>query len=293
MFIKIFLSNYFKNNLFTSKHKLIDEGTYGYIYKFSINSKDFIVKIFKEFNFNIFNNNELSFAKKCIQMKQKCPNIVEFYSIGIIIEPSNLNIHKKKCIIMKCYTPLHIYLEFLKTNKKLNKNTITDILIDVFNGCQWISNNFNISHTDLKIDNILVDLKTNNYIISDFGINAKSNDYYYCKNKFKYSGDITMFPFYNCYYKKFVLYSIGVLLLNIMGISKKNLTNMNHCNYIDIINNAFNISNINDIYLMKIFKLLIEYNYFFTPDMKYYISKYEKSHKKLTPNNIYSLSSIL
>ena len=30
-----------------------------------------------------------------------------------------------------------------------------------------------------------------------------------------------MFPFYNCYYKKFVLYSIGVLLLNIMGISKK------------------------------------------------------------------------
>ena len=37
---------------------------------------------------------------------------------------------------------------------------------------------------------------------------------------------------------------------------------MNDCNYIDIINNAFNISNINDIYLMKIFKLLIEYNYF-------------------------------
>ena len=67
---------------------------------------------------------------------------------------------------------------------------------------------------------------------------------------------------------------------------------MNDCNYIDIINNAFNISNINDIYLMKIFKLLIEYNYFFKPDMKYYISKYEKSHKKLTPNNIYSLSSI-
>ena len=75
---------------------------------------------------------------------------------------------------MKCYTSTYLP-EFLKTNKKLNKNTITDILIDVFNGCQWLSNNFNISHTDLKKDNILVDLKTNNYIISDFGINAKSN----------------------------------------------------------------------------------------------------------------------
>ena len=62
MFIKNFLSNYFQNNLFTSKHKLIDEGTYGYIYKFLLIIK-ILLKIFKEFNFNIFNNNELSFAK--------------------------------------------------------------------------------------------------------------------------------------------------------------------------------------------------------------------------------------
>ena len=41
------------------------------------------------------------------------------------------------------------------------------------------------------------------------------------ENKFNYCGDISMYPYYNCYYNKFVLYSICVLLLNIMGISSK------------------------------------------------------------------------
>jgi serine/threonine protein kinase len=278
MFIILNLNYYFQNNLFVHSHKLIDEGAFGYIYNISIENKDYIVKIFKEFNFNKFNQNELSFAEKCINMKHKCPNIVEYYSIGIIIEPSNLKIHKKKCIVMKCYTPLHNHLKVLKSKKIFNKNIVTDILIDVFNGCQWMLNNLNLVHSDLKIDNILVDLKTNNYIISDFGITAKYNKYYYCANKFNYSGNISMYPFYNCYYNKFVLYSIGVLLLNVMGISTDIITNMNKDDYNIIINNAFDIANINDIYLIKILNLLIEYNYFIPSYMNYYIDKYEKSH---------------
>jgi len=134
MFIILNLNYYFQNNLFVHSHKLIDEGAFGYIYNISIENKDYIVKIFKEFNFNKFNQNELSFAEKCINMKHKCPNIVEYYSIGIIIEPSNLKIHKKKCIVMKCYTPLHNHLKVLKSKKIFNKNIVTDCLMDV-NGC--------------------------------------------------------------------------------------------------------------------------------------------------------------
>ena len=277
MYIYNNCDNYFKKNLFVYSHKLFDEGSFGYIYHIIVDNKQYIVKIFKEFNYNEYNNNEISFAKKCINIKHNCPNIVKFLSVGHIIEPSNLKIHKKKCIVMKCYTPLHNYLLLLKKNKKFNYNIVTDILIDVFNGCQWMLNNLNLVHADLKVDNILVDLETNNYIISDFGITAKYNKYYYCANKFNYSGNISMYPFYNCYYNKFVLYSIGVLLLNVMGISTDIITNMNKDNYINIINTAFDMANINDIYLIKILNLLIEYNYFIPSYMNYYIDKYEKS----------------
>ena len=62
-----------------------------------------------------------------------------------------------------------------------------------------------------------------------------------------------------------------------MGISTDIITNMNKDNYINIINTAFDIANINDIYLIKILNLLIEYNYFIPSYMNYYIDKYEKS----------------
>ena len=277
MYIINKISHFFDKNMFTTKHSFIDKGTFGYVYKITVNNIDYAIKIFKENKLNNVNKNELSFAENYIKKKHNHSNIVKYLSIGKVIEPTNLKIHKKTCIIMKYYVPLDKHLIHLKSNKLFSVNTIIDILIDIFTASKWLINNCNLIHTDIKIDNILVDPKTNNYVLSDFGITENSNRYYYCTNKFNYSGNISMYPYYDCYYNKFVIYSIGVLLLNVMGISTDIITNMNKDNYINIINTAFDIANINDIYLIKILNLLIEYNYFIPSYMNYYIDKYEKS----------------
>tara|TARA_Y100001958_G_C21155581_1_gene490703 strand:- start:61 stop:897 length:837 start_codon:yes stop_codon:yes gene_type:complete len=271
------ITYYFDKKMFTTKHSFIDKGAFGYVYKITINNMNYAIKIFKENKLNYINKNELSFAEKYIKDKHNHSNIVKYLSIGKVIEPTNLNIHNKTCIVMKYYIPLDKHLIHLMSNKLFNVNTIIDILIDIFTASKWLINNFNLIHADIKIDNILVDPTTNNYVLSDFGITADSNRYYYCNNKFAYSGDISMYPYYNCYYNKFVMYSIGVLLLNVMGISTDIISNMNKYNYVQNIKSVFESANINDLYLMKILKLMIEYNHYSPSYMNYYINKYEKS----------------
>lgn len=275
MYIINLISNCFNENMFVFKHNIIDYGSFGYVYKIYVNSSTYAIKIFKDFNNNEFNNNELEFAKKYITQKLYYPNIVQYLSIGYIIYPSDLKLHRKKCIIMKYYTPLRKHLDLLNNKNMFSVNTITKILVDVFYASKWLISNFNIVHSDIKYDNILVDTETNNFILSDFGIINKPFEYFVDINKNKFDGDVSMFPYYKCYYQKYLLYSIAILMLNIMGTSKLSLNSIDNNNYIQIIDDSLNIANINEPHLKNIIQLMINNNYFYPTYFDYYIKKYK------------------
>ena len=221
--------------------ELIQSGGFGHIYSGHSNDKNYAIKV------QISNNN----PNKDQQIKQECENSLKIKGANIIhslatykdkIQSKNINIYS---IVMELalYNDLHFLLKYiLKGNllKLINNTqnfpwlfflsplTVTLFISHIIKGLQ-ILYEYNFVHTDIKLENLLVDFQ---FIVKicDFGIIAKAKNNFqltkstWCNEGPEYYrniGNNIIANFSDCF--KIDYYPIG-LILYYMFFRKKFIT---------------------------------------------------------------------
>ena len=221
--------------------ELIQSGGFGHIYSGHSNDKNYAIKV------QISNNN----PNKDQQIKQECENSLKIKGANIIhslatykdkIQSKNINIYS---IVMELalYNDLHFLLKYiLKGNllKLINNTqnfpwlfflsplTVTLFISHIIKGLQ-ILYEYNFVHTDIKLENLLVDFQ---FIVKicDFGIIAKAKNNFqltkstWCNEGPEYYrniGNDIIANFIDCF--KIDYYPIG-LILYYMFFRKKFIT---------------------------------------------------------------------
>jgi hypothetical protein len=136
-------------------------------------------------------------------------NITTGHNIGILMEPEEtLN-------------------DYLKNNKELDKNELLQNIYNIVDLCIYIKDMYGIYHSDIKTHNILV--KNNKFYLIDWENIFLKNEIYQNKSR-PDNGNTEMYPHYDVTCEEFVVYSIGVLIVRILGYH-------NDVEYIDFVNN--------------------------------------------------------
>jgi hypothetical protein len=117
--------------------------------------------------------------------------------------------------------------DYLQKNNVLNNNEILKNIYNIVDLCIYIKDKYGIYHGDIKIQNILV--KDNKFYLIDWENIFTINDVY--QNKLRpNNGNTEMYPHYDVTCDEFVVYSIGVLIVRILGY-------YSGVGYIDFVNN--------------------------------------------------------
>ena len=114
-------------------------------------------------------------------------------------------------ILMERYQTL---TEYLDMNKTLDIKNCIKNLYNIVDLSIYIKNKYNVYHGDIKIDNILV--KDDNYYLIDWGIVLHIDEVYF-NSKRPPEGNTEMYPHYNSSSEHFFIYSIGILMIRILG----------------------------------------------------------------------------
>jgi hypothetical protein len=117
--------------------------------------------------------------------------------------------------------------DYLQKNKELDKNEILKNIYNIVDLCIYIKDKYGIYHCDIKTQNILV--KDNTFYLIDWENIFLKNEIY--QNKLRpNNGNTEMYPHYDVTCEEFVVYSIGVLIIRILGYHSG-------VGYIDFVNN--------------------------------------------------------
>lgn len=123
-------------------------------------------------------------------------NIITGHNIGILMEPEET------------------LDDYLQKNQELDKNEILKNIYNIVDLCIYIKDKYGIYHCDIKTQNILV--KDNKFYLIDWENIFLINEVY--KNKSRPdNGNTEMYPHYDVTCDEFVVYSIGVLIVRILG----------------------------------------------------------------------------
>lgn len=123
-------------------------------------------------------------------------NITTGHNIGILMEPDET------------------LDEYLQKNKEFDKTELLKNLYNIVDLCIYIKDKYGIYHCDIKTQNILV--KDNKFYLIDWENIFLINEVY--KNKSRpNNGNTEMYPHYDVTSEEFVVYSIGVLIIRILG----------------------------------------------------------------------------
>jgi serine/threonine protein kinase len=114
-------------------------------------------------------------------------------------------------IVMKCYQTLSEYLDI---NKTLDTKNFIKNIYNIVDLSIYLKNKYEIYHGDIKIDNIVVN--DNKYYLIDWGI-IMDIDEIYDNKKRPLDGNTEMYPHYNVTSEQFFIYSIGILMVRILG----------------------------------------------------------------------------
>ena len=186
--------------------KYINKGSQGKIFKGynRITKNIFAVKIIKKRK-QKYIKNERRFYNSNINHK----NIIKYHNFF----NKNKNLH----IIMD-YCPQDLYTYFTQIKYKLNEKDVKLILVQIINALYYLSENHNIYHTDVKLENIMLEKKNE---LSSIKLIDFSNYIKIQKNN-----DFTIIPSYEYgtleyiapelvigkFYKTSDIWSIGVLI---------------------------------------------------------------------------------
>jgi len=160
------------------------------------------------------------------------------------------------CIVMPKFTGLNNYLDSIHI---ISSNLLLSNIGNILNLAIFIRDKYKFFHADLKIDNILIN--NNIFYIIDWEITIKLDNYYDNEDRPE-NGNTEMYPHYNTTSEEYFIYSIGVLLVRILGY--------NYCvTYKDFVDDH-NI----DYILSKIPNTII---YFYQPIIELIFYRKEKS----------------
>jgi hypothetical protein len=226
------------------------------------NEKNFVIKYIYKYDLYPSKNAEFIMIEDIITNKLSNPHLIDIYAlikfnyskeINQNVEKTDDDDHDHFGIVMPKYETLNEFLNNNKIDPKLllsNILNILDLSID-------IRNTYSFFHKDLKIDNILV--KDNKFYLIDWEFIIRKDSIYFLNDRPKI-GNTEMYPFYNATGEQFLIHSIGVLIIRILGY--------NNITYEDFMQNytiKYILSNIpNEI--IKLYEPLI-LNIF---DRKYY-----------------------
>ena len=262
IYINIINSNidiYKKDNYIIKVNEIIGRGLHGLV--LSINN--YVIKIYQKYNIeiefynNIINNN--------ISNNVNISNLTNNCAIGYLVKPfvyNNYVFNKKSNIIIM---PIYKKLNDISINIK-NEDFLLNFIKKIFKLLIYIEKNYNFINLDVKLQNIMYDIKKDEIILLDYSLIIKNN-----KNKFyipikKYK----QLPNTPCNLSKIPIYSIYICVVDILFENNKNLYNYN---------------------INKIISLLFyqKYSYFFINllermknlyEMKYVIRDIEEYNKK-------------
>jgi hypothetical protein len=136
-------------------------------------------------------------------------NITTGHNIGIIMEPEET------------------LDEYLQKYKELDKTELLKNIYNIVDLCIYIKDKYGIYHCDIKTQNILV--KDNKFYLIDWESVFTINEIYENKSR-PNNGNTEMYPHYDVTSEEFVVYSIGVLIIRILGYHYG-------VRYIDFVNN--------------------------------------------------------
>jgi hypothetical protein len=133
-------------------------------------------------------------------------------------------------ILMPKYDTFESYLE---QNKDIDPMILLINLLGILDLMIYIRDTYNFIHSDIKIQNILV--KDDIFYVIDWEDIRYMNDHYYSTDRPR-TGNTEMYPHYNATPEQFFIYSIGVLIVRILGyncgVTHKDFIKNIHINYI-------------------------------------------------------------
>ena len=114
-------------------------------------------------------------------------------------------------IVMTCYQTLS---EYLDNNLILDPIKFITNIYNIVDLSIYLKDNYKIYHGDIKIDNIVV--KDDIYYLIDWEIVMEIDSVYDINNR-PTNGNTEMYPHYNVTSEGFFIYSIGILMIRIIG----------------------------------------------------------------------------
>jgi hypothetical protein len=195
------------------------------------------IKFINKYENNSELNNEVFITSEILNNRLKNTHLIDFYGIINIIKnkPTNyissliykeynspetdkrlkVTKHEKEInvcgILMPEYDTLESYLDKIDCIEPkillFNILGILDLMI-------YVRDKYKYVHSDIKIQNILI--KDNIFYVIDWEDIRKMNDPYYSFYR-PTEGNTEMYPFYDVSAEQFFIYSIGILIVRILG----------------------------------------------------------------------------
>ena len=195
------------------------------------------IKFINKYENNLELNNEIFITSEILNNRLKNPHLIDFYGIINLIKnkPTNyisslinkeynspetdkhmkVTKYEKEInvcgILMPEYDTLESYLEKIDCIEPkillFNILGILDLMI-------YVRDKYKYVHSDIKIHNILI--KDNIFYVIDWEDVRKMNNPYYSFYR-PTEGNTEMYPFYDVSAEQFFIYSIGILIVRILG----------------------------------------------------------------------------
>jgi len=224
---------YLNKNIDDNLIKIMKSLKINIIYRIS-NKNDLIIKYFFT-NYEFDDNSELFLTKKYLMQEFNHPNFLNYYAIiksnnsygintGDCIEKlinyknkisplinnvKNVSKYDDIFIVMPQYEKLSTYL-----NNNNDYKIIFNNIIGILELCILIRDKYDFIHPDVKVCNIVVN--NNIFYLIDWEDAFRSDEIYYHKTR-PTEGNTEMYPFYDATAEQFLVHSIGVLIVRILG----------------------------------------------------------------------------
>jgi hypothetical protein len=171
------------------------------------------IKFINKYEYSSILNNEIYIASEILSNKLKHLHIIDIHAIINVYENK-----RKRTDVNEIYgiiTPEYESLDnYLKNIIDIDSNILLWNLIGILELMIYIRDTYNFVHSDIKIQNILI--KNDIFYVIDWEDVRKMNENYYTRDRPK-DGNTEMYPFYNVTAEEFFIYSIGVLIIRILG----------------------------------------------------------------------------
>jgi hypothetical protein len=173
------------------------------------------IKFINKYEYSSILNNEIFIASEILSNKLKHLHIIDIHAIINVCENKRKRTDANE--IYGIITPEYESLDnYLKNIIDIDESILLWNILGILELMIYMRDTYNFIHSDIKIQNILI--KNDIFYVIDWEDVRKMDENYYTRDRPK-DGNTEMYPFYNVTAEEFFIYSIGVLLIRIIGYS--------------------------------------------------------------------------